>query len=98
MTPEEVWQRKTDRDVLIAAHQLESYTEGGRRVILQVQLAMDHLRSQQNLVAAGVAGLAAAAVGAAAWAVATLGTGYHGFRFSVRRISQEELAQLVGRS
>jgi hypothetical protein len=43
---------------------------------VQLQYAVEQLRSQQNWVAAVAAGGAAAAVGAAAWAGITVATGY----------------------
>ena len=42
----------------------------------QLQFALEQLRSQQNLLGGGLAGLAAAAVAAAVWAGLTLATGY----------------------
>ena len=42
----------------------------------QVNFALDQLRSQQNLIAGSLAGLAASLVGAGLWAVVTVVTGY----------------------
>ena len=42
----------------------------------QMQMAMDSLRSEQNIVAGALAGLAAALLGAGIWAVVTIVTGY----------------------
>jgi hypothetical protein len=42
----------------------------------QLRFALEQLRSQQNLVGGALAGLAASAVGAAAWAGITVATGY----------------------
>jgi hypothetical protein len=43
---------------------------------VQLRFALEQLRSQQNLVGGALAGLAASAVGAAAWAGITVATGY----------------------
>ncbi len=42
----------------------------------EVQMALDQLRSEQNLVMATLAGLVAAVVGASIWAAVTVATGY----------------------